>query len=390
MSSSAVASGAPAVPAFAMWATRLQFFVFGAMFAAWGVHVPSVKAHFGLGEQALSIAMLASVVGAIAALTQAGRVVGRFGPRGVAGGAGLLCAGVLAVLLLLPGYAALLIAMVLFGAANSLLDVSVNTEATELEKRGGRPVMSGIHAMFSLGGMFGALSGSALQGAGVAPARQLAWAALAFALLLMLGCAGMLRMERAVIDERRWQLPHGTLLVLGGLAAIGFVAEGAIYDWSVLYLRQDVGAVPSVAALAYAGFSAAMAAARFAGDAVRARVPDVALLRASAAIGAFGLALALLWRAPVPALVGFTLVGFGFANVVPVLFSAAARVEGVSPATGIAAVSSIGYLGVIAGPPVIGIVAQRVSLGWALWMVVAAAVLLGLSARRGLAATAPR
>ena len=155
---SAVASASRAI--------RSQFFVLGVMFATWGVHVPTVKAHYGLGEQALAIAMLASGVGALAALAQAGRIVGRWGPRAVSGAMGVLCCAAIACLLVSSAYAALLGVMLVFGITGSLLDVSINTEATEVEHRTGQALMSGFHGMFSLGGMAGAGLGSAAPAMG--------------------------------------------------------------------------------------------------------------------------------------------------------------------------------------------------------------------------------
>jgi fucose permease len=385
MSSLLVADPAPRTLVHAARGTRLLFFVFGAMAAAWGVQVPAVKAHFAIGEQALSIAMLAGALGALLALSQAGRVVGRHSPRNVALLAGLSCAAVLALLLRFSSYPALMALMLLFGASSSLLDVAINAEASEIERLAGRPLMSGFHAMFSLGGMAGALAGGALQRTGLAPRWQLVCFACAAALAVTGGAMAMLRMARAELPPRRWRLPSGALLLVGVLAAIGFVAEGAMYDWSVLYLRQDLRAPAALASMAYASFSAAMASARLAGDRVRARLDGVALLRWSAGIGAAGMALALLTPRPAVALLGFACVGLGFANIVPVLFGAASRMPGVTPAEGIAAVSSIGYAGIMVGPPLIGLIAQHHSLSLALWTVVVAAVVLGLAARRALA-----
>lgn len=378
------APSASAVPARAAHAVRLQFFVSGALFATWGVHVPSVKRHFALGEQALAFAILAGGVGALLALAQAGRVVGRFGTRAVACGTGLVYALAIAALLAFDGYVALLALMLVFGVAASWFDVAINAAASDLEARSGRPLMSGFHALFSLGGMTGAALGGAALHAGMAAETHLGLAAVAGVALVLAGARAMLPPAGPPEPAAPLSLPRGALLPLGVLAALGLVAEGAMYDWSVLYLEQEIGAPRLVAAAGYAAFSAAMAAARFAGDAVRARVAPVPLLRASGALGALGMALALLVPHPAAVLAGFTLVGLGFANVVPVLFSAAARVPGVTPAHGIAAVSGLGYLGMMAGPPVVGLIAEGTSLGWGLATVVLFALALALAARRAL------
>jgi len=275
--------------------------------------------------------------------------------------------------------------MLLFGAVASWFDVAINAEASELERLLARPLMSGFHGMFSLGGMAGAgLGGLALQ-AGVAPPHHLLTAALLAALAVLVGSRAMLPWSAAApasADGHR--RPRGALLALGLLAALGLIAEGAMYDWSVLFLAQQRGAPTALAAAGYAAFSAAMAAARFAGDRVRAGVAPVALLRASGLLAAAGMALALLSDSAMVGLIGFALVGLGFANVVPLLFSAAASVPGVPPAHGIAAVSSLGYLGMMAGPPIVGFIAQAHTLTAGLATVVLFALVLAAAARRSL------
>ncbi len=384
-------------PATAAWALRAQFFVSGALFATWGVHVPTVKAHFGLGERALGLAMLASGVGALLALMQAGRLVGRFGPRALSGVTGLAgCLGI-AGLIAFDSYGALVALLLAFGIAVSLFDVSINAEATEIERLTGRSLMSGFHGMFSLGGMAGAAAGSALTGrAGWTAQQHLTLAATAGLAIVCAGCLGMLRMapgggvggDGDGGSGPRLSLPRGPLFLIGLLAAMGLMAEGALYDWSVLYMRQALLSDAGTAALAYASFSGAMAAGHFGGDAVRARVSSVPLLRASGWLAAAGMALALLVPHPGVALAGFALVGLGLSNVVPILFSSAAKVPGVTPAHGIAAVSSIGYLGMMAGPPVIGFIAESTSLKTGLFTVVAFAACFALAARRALPAPA--
>jgi len=386
MSSSTAALASPRALSQAAWGLRAQFFVAGALFATWGVHVPTVKAHYGLGEQALALAMLASGLGALLALMHAGRAVGRHGPKAVAIAFGIVCTLCIAALLAFGSYAALVAVMLAYGAAASLFDVSINAEATELERLGSRPVMSGFHGMFSLGGMVGAGAGAVLQRAGVAPEQHLMGAALVCAAAILLGGSVMLRMEGATQPSSGMSLPRGALLPLGLLAAMGLIAEGAMYDWSVLYVKQELKSDAGTAAVAYASFSAAMAAARFGGDWVRGHIASVPLLQLSGALGTAGMALALLASEPWVALLGFALVGIGFANVVPVLFGAAARVPGVTPAHGIAAVSSVSYLGMMAGPPLIGVIAERASLTWGLVTVVVFAAVLALSARRALPA----
>jgi predicted MFS family arabinose efflux permease len=369
----------------ATWATRANFFYSGFLFATWGVHVPTVREHYGLGEQALAMAMLAAGVGALAGLTQAGRVIGRVGAKPVTLASGLVVALCIAALLWTRDYTVLVATMVGFGIASGLLDVAINAEATELEHVAQRKLMSGFHGMFSLGGMAGAAAGGALLAADVMPDAHLWGVAFVGALALAVATALMLPFKPPADGAAAgFELPRGSLLLLGVLAALGLIAEGAMYDWSVLYMHRELGSPQQQAALAYASFSAAMAAARFGGDWVRERTEPASLMRWSAALSAAAMAATLLIGQPWVALVGFALVGVGMANVVPVLFSAAARVPGTTPAHGIAAVSSVGYLGFMVGPPLIGVVAQRSSLALALSLVVMFAATLALAAHRAL------
>jgi predicted MFS family arabinose efflux permease len=365
------------------WASRAQFFASGFIFATWGVHIPTVKGHYGVDEAQLGLAMLAAGTGALLGLTQASRWIGRHGARHTASLCGSVYALLLAGLLVMPGYAALLGLLAVFGIVTSMFDVAINTEAAQLELRSGTPLMSGMHGMFSLGGMTGALTGGAALAAGMAPQHHLVLVAIAMTLMIAFSARGMLPKTATAFAsaDDGFRLPRGALVVLGLLAALGLIAEGAIYDWSVLYLKQELGSPQHQAALAYASFSAAMAAARFGGDAMRARLTPSVLLRGSAVLAAASMTLVLVTPAPWLALVGFAGVGVGFANVVPVLFAASARVPGVEPARGIASVSAAAYLGFMAGPPVIGFLADVSSLTTALYVVVGFAIALAASAR---------
>ena len=366
------------------WASRAQFFSSGFIFATWGVHVPTVKAHYGLDEAQLGIALLAAGAGAMFGLTSAGRWIGRHGPRRIAALSGCVYALLLAGLIAMPGYFALMGLLAAFGLVTSVFDVAINTEAAQLEMQSGTPLMSGMHGMFSLGGMAGAASGSAVLAAGMGAQTHLLLVTVAMVLLVAVSSTRMLpkvATGNAAGADHSFRLPRGPLAVLGVLAALGLIAEGAIYDWSVLYMQQELGSPQKQAALAYAAFSAAMAAARFGGDAMRARFTPIALLRGSGVLAAASMTLVLLTDLPWLALVGFAGVGVGFANVVPILFGASARVPGVEPASGIASVSAVAYLGFMAGPAVIGLLARASSLTAALYVVVIFAAALAASAR---------
>jgi predicted MFS family arabinose efflux permease len=369
----------------AVWATRIQFAALGMLGGAWGVHIPSVKTQYALGEAMLSFVLLAAATGAVISLFAAGRLIGRLGARTACTLAAAVMGVMLALVLVWGSLWLLLPAMLLFGMAMSLFDVAVNTEGTALESLSGRTVMSNLHAMFSVGAMAGAALTGALLRARVDPRVQLAAIGLATAVVAAVAARRMLQAHPAPADDtpqQHFAWPRGLLLVIGLMIFAGMSAEGVMYDWCVLYLKQELHLGQDVAAMGYAAFTGAMALARFGGDALRARYSERNLLRASAGLSAVAMAVVLLSGHAAVSIVGYALVGAGLAPVVPILFNAATRVPGTSRAAAIAAVSSIGYLGFMIGPPLIGGLAQALSLTAAMWVVVLASALLAIGARK--------
>ena len=370
------------------------FFVFGVIMATLGVHVPSIGAHYGLDDGGLSLALLAIAVGAVLCLAFAGRWIEAFGVRRVAAVATCVMAVALALLLQFDHFASLLIVMLTFGASVGLFDVAINTEGTFIEQALQRKVMSTMHGMWSLGGMAGAALGAWWLERHVTPLEQMRSVAAGAVVVSLVAVAFMLPAHAshgdADVKQARWSgLPRAarrTLITLGVLAVLGLLAEGAIYDWSTLYLQRERGAAPSLAAIGFACFSAAMAAGRFGGDWLRERVPAARLLRATALLSACSMTIVLvsgtLSDSVAWSLVGLALLGLGLANVIPLLFVAASRVDGVSAAAGIAVVSSLGWIGVVIGPPLVGGVAHASSLSSALWLVVVSSLALAAAAGR--------
>jgi len=365
-------------------ATRLQFMALGIIVGTWGAHIPSVKARYGQSEASLSLVLLAVAFGTVAALFVAGRVVGRLGARRTSALAALGMCVCLGGALEYPGMAALVPAMFLFGAAMSLFDVAINTEGSQLETLGGRAIMSNLHGMFSVGGMAGAALAAGLLGIGVAPRLQLVGVCGGIAIIAFIASRSMLETHARSGDDgeaAHFAWPKGRLLVIGALILAGMTAEGVMYDWSVLYLKQDVGMPQALAALGYATFCAAMALSRFGGDVLRSRHSERALLRVGATIAAVSMTAVLVSANAWVAFIGFALAGAGLAPVAPILFNAATRLPGVSRAAAIASVTSIGYSGFMIGPPLVGSIATATSLTLALGVVVLASALLAYGAR---------
>nr|WP_237666375.1 MFS transporter [Burkholderia sp. KCJ3K979] len=368
-------------------ASMALFFVAGMMYASWGVHVPTVRDKFALSPGLLSIALFAVAGGSIVAMLSIARWIARVGSRTACLAGGLVMSACAALILVVPDYWMLLAVLALFGFSMATLDVAMNAEASAVEIALGKPIMSSLHGMFSIGGMAGAAAGGALLSAGMAPGAHLALAAAVGAAVLVAASPAVLphvpHHEQAHGGGNRWRSP--ALWMLGGIALIALIAEGAMYDWATVYMRDVVAASPALASAAYAAFSGGMAIARFAGDAVRARFGAPQLVFASASLACAGMIGALLLPYSAAVLTGFTLMGLGLANMMPVLFAAAARVKGIHAAEGLAHVAGLAYFGLLFGPVAIGAVAQASNLTVGLSVVALCAALVALVAPKVLA-----
>lgn len=367
----------------AIHATRWVFLLSGIAMAAWAPMVPYVKARFALDDAALGLVLLAFGGGSILAMPLSGVLSHRFGSRAVVVAAGLaLCLG-LPLVALAPNLPGVVAALLYFGAALGALDVAMNAHGVETETRAGRPVMSSFHGVFSVGGLTGAAAMSALLALGTPLlAATLVVSALLLALLLWQR-AGLLVDAASDPSQRSsgLRLPRGVVLVLGALCFICLLAEGAMLDWSAVLLREFHGVDTRYAGVGYALFSVAMAAGRFGGDRVVARIGQPAMLAAGASLAAAGLLLATQLQGLASGLLGYALVGLGVSNLVPILFGAAGRLPGTSPAVAIAALTTLGYTGLLAGPALIGFLAHASSLPTALLAVAGLLLLVATGSR---------
>lgn len=359
-------------------AVSLCFLVNGAVVASWVPHIPDLKSRLALGDGALGWLLLATAAGAIGALPLAGWLVGRLGSRIVTTGSAATLSASLVLPVLAPGIASSAAALALLGASNATLDVAMNAQGVMVEDRYRRPIMSSFHAFFSLGGLLGAGGAAAALAASVSAVAHVAIVALLALAVVCVVRTGLLPSEPKRSRDPVFALPPAGLVGLGALTFCALLAEGAMGDWSAVYLRDSLGTTPALAAMGFAAFSLAMALGRFAGDGLARRLGAVTLVRCSGALAAAGLAAALLSGRALTTLVGLALVGAGLANVVPMLFSAAARTPGIHAGSAIAAAATTGYFGFLVGPPLIGFAAEVAGLPTALGLVsVACAVVAG-------------
>ena len=379
-------------------ATQGFFLIAGMAVATWAPMVPFAKARLGLDEGSLGLVLLCLGFGSTGSMPLAGFLSHRFGHRAVLAISAIPLCLALPLLALAPTTATLIAGLIVFGAAAGVTDVAMNAHAVEVERRHGAPLMSGFHALFSLGGLAGSAVMSGLLAAG-APLVATVTAITAGLLLIVATqwrhvlpgstpppepAAPPLSGDGATqaSPPRRSGLRRMPVIALGlgALCLVIFLAEGAMLDWSAEFLRGERGVSIDRAGIGYAAFSIAMTSGRLLGDRITAALGPRQIVRAGSLIAAlgFGLATGLPWA--ITAILGFILVGIGASNIVPVLFSAAGRIRGFSPGVAIAAVTALGYAGMLAGPAAIGLVARATGLPLALGGVGALLAVVSLTA----------
>jgi MFS family permease len=350
----------------AFWGVMACFLVHGLVVSTWVSRIASVKSALHLGDGALGLALLGTAIGSVTAIPLCGALVVRRGSRTIAR---WTAAGFCLSLLAIPlayNTVSLFAALLFYGAMAGANDVAMNAQAVATEKLLGTPTISRFHAMFSIGGIVGASAGAFVAGHGVPSAAHLVCASFLF-LTFAVAATPLLADTHSRTAARRTGRPSLRHLpvALFALSAIGFcifLSEGAIADWTGVYLKQVLGAGAGLAPVGYAVFSAAMAIFRLSGDAITLRIGRAATIRYGGAIAAAGLSFALLVHSPYWALAGFAAAGAGFSSIIPLVFAAGGRIPNVSEGAGVATVSGLGYLGFLVGPPAIGFLSELTSL----------------------------
>ncbi|MGN2641385.1 MFS transporter [Nocardia takedensis] len=410
----------------------------GFLLALWVVHIPAISDRTGVTKSTLGTFILALAGAALIGMRLAGPLADRFGSRALVAAAGTLISVAVVGPALANGPGTLALALACFGLGNGALDVSMNTQAVLVERAYHRPIMSAFHALFSAGGFLGSLLGAATQRAGLAPPVTLGLAALAGVLIVAAAVTLLLRAEETrsptdILDAEPLPAPATTDLryataeppvaaatsdapdafvyredsgaladrpagekpsdstrdrrdkarVIFGLAAIAFIAlltEGAAADWSALQVREHLGADEATAALAFGAFSFTMTAGRFATDRIAGRFGPVAVVRYGTLICAAGLAIVVVSGLTPLTLFGWALVGLGLSGSIPQIFTAAGNLGSATAATDMSRVFSIGYLGLLAGPALIGWLTALIPLTAALIVPLVAVLICAWSA----------
>jgi MFS family permease len=365
-------------------ATSAIFFGNGFGIGTWAAQLPRFKAELELSDGQLSLALLAFSLGAVAIMPIVGWVAAAIGSRTTA----LTAAFAFAPALLLPGLApnlALFIAAsLLAGACNGTMDIAMNTNATVVEKTWGEPIMSSFHAFFSLGGLAGAAASGLLIAGGFDIFSTLLLSCTAMGLVFLIAALWMIEETEKAAGGHVFVRPSGAVTILATLAMLCFLVEGAVVDWSAIYLQTVTGASLQAAVTGFATFSLAMTICRFMGDFAVRHLGRVRTVQIGGFLAASGLTLAMLLPQPLSATIGFALVGIGLANTVPVLFSTAGQIEGIPPSVGVAMVATLGYGGFLLGPPLIGFGGDIISLRAMLGLLVVFALSIIILSQRAL------
>lgn len=376
----------------ARWATLIYFILCGTFMGTWLVRIPVIEERAGIGHSTLGSLLVLLGVGAFAGMQVAGRLSGRLGVQRVVPVSAVLASATL----VLPGLAGdlwtLAAALFVFGFFHGCLDVSMNAHAVHVEEGYGRPVMSSFHAMFSIGGVIAALLGAAT--AALVPAVGMGAVGLLSAVVAVVSARWLLRGDaspassaadgsaaRSVADDAAQHRPTpGRVWVFAALAGLVMLTEGAANDWSALHLKDVLGTSAGTAAVAYGAFSATMTIGRLLADRVVERVGSEAVLRYGAAIAAVGALVVSFTPWVWLAVAGWGLLGIGLSGCVPQLFSAAGRVDPAMAGTNVSRVAGLGYLGMLAGPAVIGWLTHVVPLNHAFLLLVVLTVIASASA----------
>lgn len=377
-------------------ATKWVFLICGLGISTWAPMVPFAKERLGLEDGDLGFLLLLLGLGALVVMPVSGFLMGRIGSRKMILAGVLTTAFVLPLLLIISSYPMMGIALFALGGGIGIMDVSMNAHGAQVQNLYGRPIMSSLHGLYSVGGIFAPLGVGILIKTGLPPLYAAIMMALLLVALLVSQYKNLLgyEAEKKTIEKfsdhenqptkgKQNQWLNKRILLLGFMCFAVFMSEGAVLDWGAVFLREIKSVSSEFSGVGYAAFSVAMAIMRLSGDKIVERFSDKIIVAGGSLIAASGLVV-MIFAAWLPlVLFGFILIGVGAANIVPIFFSEAGRIPGIPSTAGIAAITTMGYSGLLVGPAFLGYIAQHfslpVALGFVASFMLAVAVLFGFS-----------
>lgn len=350
-------------------AVSIYFFIAGLTFASWACRIPDIKNKLHLSDAGLGSVLFSLPIGLMASLPLSGWLVGKYGSRKV-----LLIASVAyPVVFLLIGLAqttfTTVIALFLFGMFANLFNISVNTQGVGVELQYQRSIMASFHGVWSLAGFTGALIGTLMVSFQISALYHFVIIAVLCILLGFIAYRHTLKQDTGKKDQPIFAIPDKGLLLLGLIAFSCMVCEGTMFDWSEVYFDKVIKAPVNYITLGYTAFMFSMASGRFVGDWLTTKLGGKLMLQMSGILVATGLMLAVIFPTIIVAIIGFLLVGMGVSTVVPLVYSAAGKSSTMTPGAALAAVSTIGFVGFLFGPPAIGFIAEAANLRWSFTLI---------------------
>ncbi len=351
------------------WAVAAFFFIAGLSFASWASRIPDIKAKLHMSDAVLGGLLLALPVGSMVSLLLSGWLIARYGSKKVITAAAicypliLICIGTANTIWGLVPF------VFLYGLTGNICNISINTQAVGVENLYGRSIMASFHGIWSLAGFAGAAIGTLAVSKNLPPLFHFCLIATASILLITYIHRYTLPKDAVHVGQTFFVKPDQVLLQLGLIAFSCMVCEGTMFDWSGVYFQKVVAAPKALTTLGYAAFMSTMAGGRFLGDYVVTKIGPQKVLQGSGILITIGLFTAVLFPGIITATIGFLLVGIGVSSVIPLVYSTAGKSKTLSPGMALTAVSTIGFLGFLLGPPLIGFIAQAFSLRWSFTLI---------------------
>ncbi|MEX9756381.1 MFS transporter [Providencia vermicola] len=358
-------------------ATRIIFFISGFATASWAAIVPFVKINTGANDATLGLLLLCFGVGALVAMPLTGALAAKFGCRKLMVAATILFCFMLPLLPAISQISILIVCLFVFGVGIGLTDCAMNIQAVIVDKASEKPIISGFHGYFSVGGIAGAGAMSAILLVGIPPIIAATIISLVCLLLLSMSFKGFLGYANAPTGPLI-VIPKGIVLVFGIICFAIFLAEGTVLDWSAVFLIEHHGLKESLGGLGFTAFATTMTIGRLTGDRIVMRVGSARVVFWGALLACFGFIIAVLSPYLSIAIMGYALVGAGCSNIVPVMFAAIGKQNTMPEALAVPAVSTLGYLGILAGPAAIGFVAFQFTLATALLMIASLLIIIAI------------
>lgn len=344
-------------------AVSALFFTYGLTFASWASRIPTIQQQLHISDGVLGLVLFTLPAGLFLCLPFSGWIINHFGSRKVVIVSTLIFAGLLLAIGMASNIIQLVAVLFTFGFFSSLLNIAVNTQAAGVESGYDKPIMASFHGMWSLAGFAGAAIGTLMMGYGIAPVYHFLLILFLTVLLLSLSNSNLIQKDAGqTSDGLKFMMPDKPLLKLGVIAFCSLICEGTMFDWSGVYFAKIVKAEPAWVGAGYTAYMIAMASGRFIADWLTHKIGVKRVLQLSGFMTVWGLTLAVLFPHQLLALIGFLIVGLGVSSVVPLAYSAASKSKTMPASQALSTVTTIGFFGLLAGPPIVGLIAGETDL----------------------------